>query len=76
MSSYRLVWDDYCSWLLESVITHFGHKIDIETKLKIVSLFEDNLKHYTHFMPFLTEEIWHQLGSRLSQRFNNNKSLA
>ena len=28
MSSYRLVWDDYCSWLLESVKPEFGKKID------------------------------------------------
>ena len=66
MSSYRLVWDDYCSWLLESVKPNFGDKIDNETKLKVVSLFENNLKLLHPFMPFLTEEIWHKLGSRNS----------
>ena len=64
MSSYRLVWDDYCSWLLESVKPDFGKKIDNQTKLKVISLFEDNLKLLHPFMPFLTEEIWHQLNSR------------
>ena len=66
MSSYRLVWDDYCSWLLESVKPEFGEKIDNQTKSKIISLFEDNLKLLHPFMPFLTEEIWHQLASRTS----------
>ena len=66
MSSYRLVWDDYCSWLLESVKPDFGEKIDNKTKLKVISLFEDNLKLLHPFMPFLTEEIWHQLASRNS----------
>jgi len=66
MSSYRLVWDDYCSWLLESVKPEFGEKIDNKTKLKVISLFEDNLKLLHPFMPFLTEEIWHQLASRNS----------
>ena len=66
MSSYRLVWDDYCSWLLESVKPDFGEKIDNQTKLKVISLFEDNLKLLHPFMPFLTEEIWHQLASRNS----------
>ena len=66
MSSYRLVWDDYCSWLLESVKPEFGEKIDNQTKSKIISLFEDNLKLLHPFMPFLTEEIWYQLASRTS----------
>tara|TARA_B100001079_G_scaffold260658_1_gene261006 strand:+ start:70 stop:2700 length:2631 start_codon:yes stop_codon:yes gene_type:complete len=66
MSSYRLVWDDYCSWLLESVKPEFGEKIDNQTKSKIISLFEDNLKLLHPFMPFLTEEIWHHLASRTS----------
>ena len=64
MSSYRLVWEDYCSWLLESVKPDFGDKIDSQTKLKVISLFEDNLKLLHPFMPFLTEEIWHKLASR------------
>ena len=66
MSSYRLVWDDYCSWLLESVKPEFVEKIDNQTKSKIISLFEDNIKLLHPFMPFLTEEIWHQLASRTS----------
>ena len=66
MSSYRLVWDDYCSWLLESVKPEFGEKIDNQTKSTIISLFEDNLKLLHPFMPFLTEEIWHHLASRTS----------
>mgnify|MGYP000571274457 CR=1 FL=1 len=64
MSSYRLVWDDYCSWLLESVKPEFGEKIDNQTKSKIISLFEDNLKLLHPFMPFLTEEVWSWLGER------------
>ena len=61
MSSYRLVWDDFCSWLLEILKPDFGEKIDKKSKTELIGLFEKNLKILHPFMPFLTEEIYHNL---------------
>ena len=61
MSSYRLVWDDFCSWLLEICKPDFGEKIDKKSRTDLIGLFEKNLKILHPFMPFLTEEIYHSL---------------
>jgi valyl-tRNA synthetase len=61
MSSYRLIWDDFCSWLLEIVKPDFGEQIDIKSKNELIRLFEKNLKILHPFMPFLTEEIYQNL---------------
>ncbi|WP_228850666.1 valine--tRNA ligase [Aegicerativicinus sediminis] len=64
MATYKLVWDDFCSWLLEMVKPAFGDPIDGQTLESIISLFENNLKILHPFMPFLTEEIWQQISER------------
>jgi len=61
MSSYRLIWDDFCSWLLEIVKPDFSEQIDIKSKNELIRLFEKNLKILHPFMPFLTEEIYQNL---------------
>jgi valyl-tRNA synthetase len=61
MSSYKLIWDDFCSWLLEIIKPDYGEKIDLKSKNELIKLFEKNLKVLHPFMPFLTEEIFHNL---------------
>ena len=61
MSSYRLIWDDFCSWLLEIIKPDYGEQIDLKSKTDLIKLFEKNLKVLHPFMPFLTEEIFHNL---------------
>ena len=61
MSSYRLIWDDFCSWLLEILKPNYGEKIDKESKTELIKLLEKNLKILHPFMPFLTEEIYHNI---------------
>ena len=67
MKIYKLVWDDFCSWLLEMVKPTFGSPIDKETYREVISLFEENLKLLHPFMPFVTEEIWQQIEPRSTQ---------
>ena len=67
MSIYKLVWDDFCSWLLELVKPAYGDPIDRETYDKIIVLFESNLRLLHPFMPFLTEEIWHFIAPRTKE---------
>ena len=61
MINYKLVWDDFCSWLLEILKPDFGEKIDKKSKTELIGLFEKNLKILHPFMPFFTEEIYHSL---------------
>ena len=67
MKIYKLVWDDFCSWLLEMTKPAFGSPIDKETYHEVISLFEENLKLLHPFMPFVTEEIWQQIAPRSTQ---------
>lgn len=64
MTTYKLVWDDFCSWYLELVKPEYGQPIDRLTYEKTVCNFEKLLCLLHPFMPFITEEIWHELRER------------
>ncbi|PWJ44241.1 valine--tRNA ligase [Sediminitomix flava] len=64
MAIYRLIWDDFCSWYLEMVKPNFGDKIDRPTYEATINFFERLMKVLHPFMPFLTEEIWANIGER------------
>ena len=64
MTSYKLIWDDFCSWLLEAIKPAYGDPIDGQTYREVRVLFEDNLKLLHPFMPFLTEELWQDMDTR------------
>ncbi|GAA0740061.1 valine--tRNA ligase [Gaetbulibacter jejuensis] len=64
MSIYKLIFDDFCGWLLEIVKPAYGQPIDAVTYNKLISIFEENLKIMHPFMPFITEEIWQAMGER------------
>ncbi len=59
MATYKLVWDDFCAWYLEMVKPAYQHPIDAETKAITIKYFEQILKLLHPFMPFLTEELYH-----------------
>ena len=61
MTSYKLVWDDFCSWFLEMVKPAYGTPIDRETYDATVDIFSRLMLILHPFMPFVTEEIWHIL---------------
>ncbi|MEM1340085.1 MAG: valine--tRNA ligase [Bacteroidota bacterium] len=67
MAIYKLVWDDFCSWLLEIVKPAYQQPIDRLTFETVIQLFESNLKLLHPFMPFLTEEIWQRIAERTVQ---------
>jgi len=64
MTTYKLIWDDFCSWLLEMVKPAYEAPIDHKTYAAVVEILESNLKILHPFMPFLTEEIWQFLTKR------------
>lgn len=64
MCIYKLIWDDFCSWYLEMIKPEFGKPIDQSTYIQTVSFFETVIKSLHPFMPFITEELWHELKER------------
>jgi valyl-tRNA synthetase len=64
MATYKLVWDDFCSWYLEMIKPAYQHPIDQATYDKTIEIFEGILKILHPFMPFITEELWHQITER------------
>jgi valyl-tRNA synthetase len=68
MATYKLIWDDLCSWYLESIKPAFvdgvSQPIDAVTYEATITIFEDVLKLLHPYMPFLTEELWHHLRER------------
>jgi len=67
MTVYKLVWNDFCSWYLEWIKPEYGRPIDQVTYDSTVELFEKVLKVLHPFMPFITEELWHELKERGDQ---------
>ena len=64
MSIYKLFWDDYCSWYLELVKPAYGQAIDKVTLDATLGFFEALLKMIHPVMPFITEELWHDMAER------------
>ncbi|SHH59114.1 valyl-tRNA synthetase [Chryseolinea serpens] len=65
MTAYKLIWDDFCAWYLEMIKPEFGKPIDEATYLTTVDFFERLMKVLHPFMPFITEELWHELKERV-----------
>jgi len=64
MTIYKLIMDDFSSWLLEIVKPAYQQPIDAKTYNAVINAFENNLKVLHPFMPFLTEEIWQFISER------------
>jgi valyl-tRNA synthetase len=68
MTTYKLVWDDFCSWLLEMVKPGFEEPMDAKTYQSVIAIFENNLKILHPFMPFISEEIWQYIDERIPEK--------
>jgi valyl-tRNA synthetase len=68
MATYKLVWDDFCSWFLEMIKPAYQQPIDKATFDKAIEMLENNLKLLHPFMPFLTEEIWQHITERTPEQ--------
>ena len=66
MALYKLVWDDFCSWYLEMIKPAHGQSVAASVYAATEGFFECLLKLLHPFMPFMTEELWHQLRPRQS----------
>ena len=68
MAVYKLFWDEFSSWYLETVkpayINGEAQPIDKLTYDKTLEFFDILLKMLHPFMPFITEELWQALYER------------
>lgn len=61
---YSLVWDDFCSWYLEWVKPAQGEQMSQKVYEQTVNIYEELLQLVHPYMPFVTEEIYHNLKKR------------
>jgi len=61
---YTFIWDDFCAWYLEMVKPGYEQPIDRETYEATLDIYSKIMVVLHPFMPFVTEEIWHQLRVR------------
>ncbi len=64
MTIYKLFWDQFCAWYLELVKPAYGEPIDARTYESTLDFFEKLLKLIHPIMPFITEELWHEMSPR------------
>ena len=62
---YTFIWDDFCSVFLEVIKPSYGDGLDAKSHASTLDLFEQLCKLLHPFMPFITEEVWHQLRKRI-----------
>ena len=68
MATYKLIWDDFCSWLLEISKPAYQQPIDRKTYNGIIEALENNLRILHPFAPFATEEIWQTITKRTPEQ--------
>ena len=73
MSTYKTVWDDFCSWYLEMIKPAYGHPIDKQTYEETIVIFNKILKLVYPFTPFISEEIWQLIEKREASSFIVNE---
>lgn len=64
MTTYKFIWDDFCSSYLEIIKPGYQQPIDRTTYNNAVDFFETILKITHPFTPFIAEELWHLIRDR------------
>ncbi len=64
MTTYKLIYDDFCGWLLEMIKPAYQAPIDAKTYQEVIEILENNLKILHPFVPFISEEIWQEISDR------------
>ena len=76
MAVYKLLWDDFCSWLLEAVKPAYGTPIDSTSLERIKVLFQNNLKINASLYAFLDGRVMAKYGRSFKRRGFNHFSMA
>lgn len=61
---YSLIWNDFCSWYLEWVKPAQDSSISRHVYDRTIAIYEQLLQLLHPYLPFVTEEIYHELAER------------
>ena len=79
MSTYNLIWDDFCSLYLEMIKPAFvdgkGLPIDQETYDATLEIFDELMRLIHPWMPFISEELWQSIKERSAGGVPPNDSI-
>ena len=64
MAVYRLFWEEFSAWYLESIKPAYQQPIDRKTLEATMGFFDSLLRMLHPFMPFITEELWQNISER------------
>jgi valyl-tRNA synthetase len=64
MLVYKLFWDEFSAWYLELIKPGYEQPVDGITYQATQGFFDALLRLLHPFMPFITEELWHELEPR------------
>ncbi len=64
MAIYRLFWEEFSAWYLETIKPAYQKPIDCKTLEATLSFFDTLLRLLHPFMPFITEELWQHISDR------------
>jgi valyl-tRNA synthetase len=64
MITYKLFWDEFSSWYLETIKPAYQQPVDKETLAATLGFFDQLLRVLHPFMPFITEELWQLVEKR------------
>ena len=64
MTLYRLFWDEFSAWYLESIKPPYGKPIDTITSDRTMHFLDILIRMLHPFMPFITEHVWQLMAPR------------
>lgn len=64
MAIYKLYTDEFSGWYLEMIKPAYQQPIDATTYECTLTFFDEMLRLLHPFMPFITEELWHNIKQR------------
>jgi valyl-tRNA synthetase len=74
---YDFLWNEYCDWYIELAKVRLNpeNKEVISPLPVLIHVLETALRLLHPFMPFVTEELWQNLKSRLPAKWHKTKSI-
>jgi valyl-tRNA synthetase len=73
MELYKLTRDDFSGWYLEMIKPNYGDPIAQQDLSQVLSIFDELLRLLHPYMPFITEELWQNLGTVENQFINQQE---
>jgi valyl-tRNA synthetase len=65
---YDFIWSEFCDWYIEIAKIRLRDENAISPLPVLASILESSLRLLHPYMPFITEELWQTLKSRLSEK--------